>query len=632
MLILFFLCSFSCSVEVKYEEVEKENILTIFKKFTWPDLVEGYLLSDRKQEYGSLMLNIFDERTKIIQNHIIQVVCSGADNGSAACEFKAPITTCKITCNGDQGPKVEYKAFGSRSATSDYDISLKAISEGPKGFKSDIEGMMTSIEYIKKLEDILSKYVSGGQILSMSKRFDTNCYPEIMDIYEAHMKTSYSVVMPDFKADLSKLLQNEWTLKDLFGSVAKTMYPDIITYLTAIDSNIVYYGGFWFKLAQEKFDVLKNLDLNSQKQRVSLVTGTLFAEINQIKALSQNKIRSLIGDKIPSSEDEKKKKFYECLEDVGTASQWNAYARIASCHIYATEGYATFGALETVQKKFSVENSLFSCPSLLESSIENMGMLLIHFLEIAFDHSANPETEQSIKIDIDSRAFSDKLKYFMRMMRSFDIEKCNFFNNPEPSLTSGSARWNLLKRSPEIHHYSEQIDFFLRLKKAEEENQDGNTRKIVIGEIYKSQVEKIIQPNSKKDVESLRLVMEWLVAPFFPAFAEGKELIRDRAIWFISRETDLLINYAEKMNIKINVSKGIAQFQQSLSDLADDEPQSKRDQDLSSERESAIESQLRGNSLTIPDTGSKVQHFQSSSVNGKKVEFQNELRNLRALI
>ena len=632
MLILFFLCAFSCSVEVMYEEVEGESILTIFKKFTWPDLVEGYLNSNRKQEYGSLMLNIFDERTRIIQNHIIQVVCSRADNGSAACEFEAPITTCRITCNGDQGPKVEYKAFGSRSATSDYDISLKVISEGPKSFKSDIEDMMNSIEYIKKLEDVLSKYVSGDQVLSMSKRFDTNCYPEIMDIYEAHMKTSYSVVMPDFKANLDQLLQNEWTLKDLFGSVAKTMYPDIITYLTAIDSNIVHYGGFWFKLAQKKFDVLKNLDPSIRKQRVSLVTGTLFTEINEIKALNQNKIRSLIGDEIPSSENDRKKKFYQCLEDVKNASQWNAYARIASCHIYATEGYATFGALEIVQKKFTAEKSLFSCPSLLESSIENMGMLLIHFLEIAFDHSAVPENKKKINIDIDSRAFSDKLKYFMRMMRSFDIEKCNFLNNPKPSFTSGSARWNLLKRSPEMHLYSEQIDFFLRLKQAEENNNDGNVRKEVIGKIYTSQVEEIIQQNSKKDVESLRLVMKWLVAPFFPAFAEGKELIRDRAIWFISRETDLLINYAEKMNIKINVSKDIAKFQQSQIDLADNEPKPKRDSAIDSPLKGSSTESEKQNSLKIPDASSKIRHSQSSSESGQKVESQGELRNLRALI
>ena len=107
---------------------------------------------------------------------------------------------------------------------------------------------------------------------------------------------------------------------------------------------------------------------------------------------------------------------------------------LGGCHIWASEAYITFGALEIVkfEKAILSGDRPVRCDSLFESVFENFGMMLLHAYEIG--HKSDV-LDMPIK---DYQSISDAVsKYFRRTMLPFGITCYNDYDQGDIGLLPG---------------------------------------------------------------------------------------------------------------------------------------------------------------------------------------------------
>lgn len=598
--VFLFFCFTLNVLSISLKDIESEEV---FKKYTWEELVTHYRQitdEEEKKASGLAMAKAFSVRKNIINRTLVEVYCKDMQKDKAtsadpnekdldsqtepkseakgevfklkgigtATEFlEASAKIWRIQCDGKNIPEIKYKTFGSESPTSDFDFSLSFISKEGEGYDVAISNFMKSLEVIKNLENALRNYPGAKSGLSMSERFDANCYPEILENYRKYFKDITSLTVTNETKNIKICLESDYTMRSLKGSLLRCKYPNILKYINALNVNINTFGAYWYRKSAKILDVFEALPEEKEILKPSstevnqILSAKIFNDFSTINALNESSLVKKIKSSSDGDSDGKTNSFRNCLQRIENSEKWNSFVIMGSCHIYATEAYITFGALETAMTNFDPKINDFSCPSLLESAVENFGMMFEHFLKVGFDKIDKNELPSETKEGLDSEAFANNIKYLLRMMKSFDVQRCTFIKSS--SEESEFLEWNLLEKSSIRENLPGQLDFFDQLlkieKKATEDSEkigkvtSDKIKKLEIAKIYKKKVKEISGKteniNQKSDYVK---VLRWLAQPFFPLFKRGKDLINERGNNFITEENNQIEEFIKenKLNVK----------------------------------------------------------------------------------
>ena len=358
-------------------------------------------------------------------------------------------------------------SFGSTTLTSDFDYSVyrinltKVMTTVSKGLKT-IQN--TTIQLFNTNVYISTNYCGGR---SADTCLDSNGYPEIFlpyvnffknylmaDIYQkddaryrnllsskiirqcviSQVYLAKLLNLGVVKFDLDELLsscyetftsgismfQAEFNLPEKFPIdeiVAEPMYEKMITdedkknLILNLDSHkptyvshlksMIYYFANHFKFEE----CIKNI------HNPSFFLQKLNGENNEIRVILHKRVYYTVYDQL----------FY-CPEAL-KQNQVNLVNQIllpflGGCHIWASEAYITFGALEFVkyEKDILAKTLVVSCDTLFDSFTENMGMMLHHLAEYAIDSDFGDKLVSDFQIISDT--FS---KYLRRSLLALDL-------------------------------------------------------------------------------------------------------------------------------------------------------------------------------------------------------------------
>ena len=597
---IFLFFFFTANVlSVTLEDIQSEKV---FETYTWEELVTHYRQitnEEEKKACGLAMAKAFSVRKNIINRTLVEVYCrdmqkdkptsanpneqvldsetepeSGTrgevlrvEGVGTATEFlEASAKIWRIQCDARNIPEIKYKTFGSESPTSDFDFSLSFISKEGEGYDVAISNFLKSLEVIKSLENALRNYPGAKSGLSMSERFDANCYPEILENYRKYFKDITGLTETNRVENIKICLENVYTMRSLKGSLVRCKYPTLLKYINALNMNINTFGAYWYRKSAKVIDVFEvspeetEISKPSSAEVNEILSTKILNDFSMINALNEASLVKKIESSSYDNGDGKTNSFQNCLQQIENSEKWNSFVIMGSCHIYATEAYITFGALETAMTNFDPKINDFSCPSLLESAVENFGMMFEHFLKVGFEKNDKNELPSQTKEGLDSEAFANNMKYFLRMMKSFDVHRCTFIKSSSES--SDILEWNLLEKSSIKTNLPAQLDFFDKLlkveKKAAEDSEkigkvtSDKLKKLEIAKIYK---EKVIEISGKTENINQKSdyvkVLRWLAQPFFLLFKQGKDFINEKGNNFVTEENNQIEKFIKENNLNV---------------------------------------------------------------------------------
>ena len=367
-------------------------------------------------------------------------------------------------------------SFGSRTLTSDFDFSVYSFVKGPTGsMELVLQGIIDVTDLLSKLAKVISLVDCAKQ--TMANCLDSNGYPEIMVFYFEYFNGS--MLLGDGATDMARY-SNEFSSKILRYCVVAPIYysrianfeayneqitADLIQmmkscYLSNLDAMIQYRKYVKLPVKHETAERLLDpfdIDLEAKNELV-YVEGNEIKEIQQMLNIAKffqgehdfTDCIQQVGDprffmtKMYNDPDYlverlmlKKSIRYEVMGQIFYVP--NTYSTvkqpisnrillpfIGACHIWASEAYSTFGALEFVrtEKKLLAKESYANCSTLIESFIENFGMMMYHLVEIEAEHLHATKLKAMQEV---SDAYS---KYLRRAMISLEINCKNDYGEP----------------------------------------------------------------------------------------------------------------------------------------------------------------------------------------------------------
>lgn len=367
-------------------------------------------------------------------------------------------------------------SFGSRTLTSDFDFSVFSFIKGPQGtMELVLQGIIDVTDLLSKLAKVISLVDCAKQ--TMANCLDSNGYPEIMVFY--FMYFNGSMLIGDGATDMARY-SNEFSSKILRYCVVAPIYysrianfqvyseqitADLITMMnTCYTSNLKAMMQYreYVKLpdkhtAEERLLDPFDIDMEAENELI-YVEGNEKKEIQQMLNIAKffqgdhdfTDCIQQVGDprffmtKMYDNPDYlverlmlKKSVRYEVMGQIFYIP--NTYSTrkqpdsnrillpfIGACHIWASEAYSTFGALEFVrtEKKLLAKESYAQCSTLIESFIENFGMMLYHLVEMEAEHM------NATKLKVMQEVSDAYSKYLRRAMISLEINCMNDYAEP----------------------------------------------------------------------------------------------------------------------------------------------------------------------------------------------------------
>lgn len=374
-------------------------------------------------------------------------------------------------------------SFGSETVTSDFDFSVYSFSlMQQSSFETEIQSIMDVTALLAKVGKIISLVDCGGQ--SMADCLDSNGYPEIMVLYFTKMNGSlllgdnvtddarylnvfsskilrYCVVSPIYYSRISKFQKHKDSINNDIATMMEDCYKSHITamlnYRKAVKLTDEHNEEEVWITPYPREEVNKNkmiyLDGLQDEEIAKMINLAKFFQGDQdftdcimqinkpryflMKMYGQNQYlteRVLMRDSIRY--DVQAQIFY--IPNTYSSEKSPIPNRIllpfiGACHIWASEAYVTFGALEFVrtEKKLLNKDVPFyaNCGTLLETFIENFGMMLYHLAEIEHENEQiNYEVEPTvIEMQEVSDAFS---KYLRRAIIALNLNCKNDYGEP----------------------------------------------------------------------------------------------------------------------------------------------------------------------------------------------------------